>query len=843
MKILIHQLICGEVNKAWGLIKTTLLDIGIAKSIAFRADLQDQTSGVHWSPAIRGFSEGEYFLIMKTFEDTSADVRRGRKFSHVLIILKSEIVKIANLEDIINLLPKNIDKDTSLQPISLEIDSHKINNVPPELQGRFNKLINGYLNIKSHQNTLVWNGQESFDIAVIELWKRLTKHERQNFQFGIAFNNDNKGTDHINLFTVPDSVQSKFFKSDFYIIGKNDNHEPTELIEQWIIGYPSVQQRIHAFEKTIESKSLSREDINLVAIGIDTFEQMDRTNDLKKLNTLSNIIAKYSPSEEQGVDFKERLLNRIILLLETVSFADLIVLRNFKTESFKNSKKLLAAALIRWIKKYIFSVIKGNTEYKPFFEHIKPDKLNWWDKKIEEELKTFLNTIQVSKTALIYTWLTESPSILSRINTHIDKSDDSEKCFIKNTPKKISEELIEELKSFSINNLWLKLYAQLLNIQFGLKEALTELIKIDHDENHFEAINVIIAGKDQKQLVDYAVETGEVRMIKIAGKICHKSPKHLSNIDTQNINWQLIWAETINNGNQVGKGLKDAYKLIYEIFDGLLAENTTSEKLIKQISRSEFGNILSYPNRPELWERFPADVKNNFLAKTSAEQLQRLSQSPNINISNDSTLLDYMYQEGISAFLYSNKRNIKNVISLFEIFSQLSDNLLKEYIHNFSGSINAVEATQLGKLIAKRRFSNSAYLVNNKASKTNNWRFVLTECYFLLDFLTKAILVVSGTISNVVINADQWWQSTEELIVELYPNGTSLTTLWKKVGGKESDLITKGSASEIWSDVFYKLRKKQFKDITMNDLLKESKKQYGDNQKFKIIYELRKKFI
>src|SRR3546814_7387363 len=101
--------------------------------------------------------------------------------------------------------------------------------------GKFNKLIHGYININSYKNTLIWIGQEGFDIAVIELWKRLTLIERQNFQFGIAFNNDHKGADGISLIAVPESVQSKFVKSDFFIIGKNDNHEPTELVEQLLI--------------------------------------------------------------------------------------------------------------------------------------------------------------------------------------------------------------------------------------------------------------------------------------------------------------------------------------------------------------------------------------------------------------------------------------------------------------------------------------------------------------------------------------------------------------------------------------------------------------------------------
>ncbi|KGO94679.1 effector-associated domain EAD1-containing protein [Flavobacterium subsaxonicum] len=108
---------------------------------------------------------------------------------------------------------------------------------------------------------------------------------------------------------------------------------------------------------------------------------------------------------------------------------------------------------------------------------------------------------------------------------------------------------------------------------------------------------------------------------------------------------------------------------------------------------------------------------------------------------------------------------------------------------------------------------------------------------------TKGILALSGILNSVNITTDQWWQSTEDLIVELYPNGTSLTTIWKKAGGKESDLLTKSTANEIWSDALYKMRKNQPKNMTMNKLLKEIEKQYGDNQKFKIIYDLRKNYI
>lgn len=843
MKVIIHQSICGEVDKGWGLIKTTLSDVNIAKDIAFKTDLQEQTSGINWSPAIRGFSEGDYFLIMKTFEDISPEVRRGRKFSHVLMVLKKDITEITNIEQIINLLPKEINKNAILESITIEISTSNTNNIPDTIQGKFNKLIHGYINIASYNNTLIWIGQENFDIAVIELWKRLTPKERQNFQFGIAFHNDNKIAIGINLIAIPESVKSKFIKSDFFVIEQNDNHQPTELLEQVLIGHESVQERIRNFEESIESKSLSRDDIGIIARGIDTFEQLDSIKDLKKLNTLSHIVAQYAPTEKQGSGFKKRLLNRIVQLAESASFSDLIVLRNFKTESFHHSKEELSAALINWMKKYILSVENKSVEYALFFEQIKFDNQNWWDKVITQELESYLGTIQASKMTVIYAWLTESANILSKVDFLIDKSENSEIHFIEKLPKKTSKELIKELKEFSISNKWFMLYAHLLNIDFELDTALTELVKIDTDENYFKAIEVIIAGKDEKSIIDYAIKSGEPRIIKIAGKFCHKTLKHLKRMDVLNSNWQLIWMEAIQNGNQVEDGLKEPEKEIYKLFDHIIDGNVVSEKLIDKISSSEFGNLLMYPNRVNLWDKLPATAKANFLVKTSTALLETLSKNPNTEIHNDAVLIDFISRRGINDFLYFNRNNIKSVIPVFEKFPQLSDNNLRDYLNNFSGLINAVEAKQLGKLILLRRFYGSANVVYHKSSKLNNWKFALAECYHLLDFLTRGVLAFSGILSSVSIPTDEWWQSTEELITELYPNGTSLTTIWKKAGGKESELLAKGTASEMWSDALHKLRKGQFKEITMSSLLKEVKKQYGENQKFKIIYDLRKNFI
>jgi hypothetical protein len=844
VKIVVHQSLCGEKNKAWELLKTTMPDFGIAKSLAFKADLQEQTGDTYWVPAIRGFVEGDYFLIIKTFEDTSTEVRRGRKFSHVLIIHKDEIIKIDNLQPILSLLHGQIDKEASIELISIDVQpieiiiEHK-----PSFQGRFNKLVHGYLNIKEYSNTIIWFGQEDFDLSVVELWKRLNIDERKNFRFGISFHNDSIGSENINLMAVPESIQSKFIKSGFFLIGKNDKHTPTELAEQILIGDKVARQRINNFQETIDSETLLRNDITFVAKGISTFEKLDTVSDIKKINTLSHIIAKYASSELQGEQYKSRILARIVDLIESNTFSEITVLRTFKCDSFKDSKQILSNALAEWINNNIFQSKEKTNDYISFFDRFSIVNPNWWDDAIEKELKSFLGEISTSKASIIYKWLLDDSSILVKINTFLDKSNESESSFLEKLPKNISDQLIEQINIFSIQNKWFRLYAQLLNKQFDFNNALTELLKVDQDENSFDAINILLKGKEPKLIIDFAVKGGETRILKKSGELLQGFPKLLNAINVLNVNWQTIWLEAIHNGIAIETGLKEPIKIINELFDGIIAENPTSEELLLKISESEYGNIISYPNRNLLWKKLPSSARVNFLKKTSSILLEGLSENSTTKIPDDYILTEYISQTGISDFLYFNRNNIKSIIPIFEKFSQLSDYNLADYLNNYSGQINAVEATQLGKVINNRNFHNSASIIHNKADKYNNWKFALSECHFILGFFQKAAISISGILSSVNIPTDQWWQSAEDIIVELYPNATSIVTIWKKAGGKESELIMSNTAANAWNDALHKLRRNRFKEIRMNDLLKEMKKQYDQNTKFKIIYDLRKNYI
>ncbi|AIM37578.1 hypothetical protein KO02_13440 [Sphingobacterium sp. ML3W] len=848
MRVEVHQSICGEVNRAWGLLKTTLPDAKVAKNIAFRADLQDQTSGVMWSPAIRGFAEGSNFVIMKTFEDTSEEVRRGRKFSHVLIVSLKEIVEISDLEPIFGLLYSEIDKFSPLNPIYLDIlcTENKSKSIVIEENGRIAKLLNGYINIQKYRNNIVWIGQDDFKTAINELWRRLTNIEKQNFQFGVVFNSDLNQREGINLFAAPDSVYSKFIKSNFFIVGKKDSHTPTDLLEKFIVGDMAIIKRVRDFENSIGAAEFSREDIKMISVGIETFEQVDSVSDLKKLNTLSHIVAKYSPSNKKGSQFKKRLLDRIIESTKDVGLGELNVLRNFKINSFEKSEELLSESLRNRMKKDIFSNNATLDILIFFFTSKRNENLIWWDLVIDQELRSYLENFTLLKVSVVFNWIVKFPMVIKYIDYELDKSENAQRLFIKKVTKSLKSEALESLLYLSKLNNWLKLYAILLSLKYSIKDALSLLLEIDKDHSHYAAIEIIFKKTKDHDVISIALENGDPRLIIISSRLCHINPSLLNDIDVANERWQNIWDGAINMGNQVETGFDNPEQTINKVYDVIINGGKIIESLLNKISSSRFANILYYENRSSLWSCLPDEIMDKFLMKTSSELLEKLSKNSTTPIPDDRVLLQHISNTGITDFLYYNRSNISSVVPLFERFPKLSDNYLKDYLMNYSGKLNQVESISLGRMVLKKRFTNSAYYINLRADKSNNWKYALMECHQLLDFKTKAGIAFSNIFSKdkkVNIASDEWWNALEDIVTEIYSNGVSLTTVWTKAGGKEADLIMNITPADLWSHLLKKLRRDQYKSIKTYKLLETIRKDYGDNGKFKTIYKLRKNYI
>jgi hypothetical protein len=844
VEIIIHQSLCGENSKkAWDLLQTTMPDISIAKRIAFKTDLQDQAGGVAWTPTIRGFMQDDFFLLMKTYPDKSPDVRPGRAFSHVLLISKKDIDSIADIGSLFKYFPSEIEKSIPIEPIKFSPKELSGILLPNGFQERFNKAIHGFKNANDYKNTIIWAGEENFEQAVFRFWQVLSPSEKETLNIGIYFNPVAIPEGKLSFITTPENIESKFINRGYCLIRRNDTLILTDISEQFLAGEISAGQRISVFQDALETKSLSRTDIDKIAIVIKTFEDIDSRDDLKKLSSLSHVIAEFSPDEKKGIAFKEKLVDKISKLIEKGDVLDIPLVKKFNLKCFKGSEAKFSNAIINWLDNNLFSKAESKKQdFSTLFRQLRESATsNWWTKLIETRIESFLTKITSEKVITIFYWLQTDFEIFKTIRDSIDSSKESEKHFISELSSNFGKSNFAKLREFAVERGWYKFHSTLLIKEYPFEKAITEQLKVDTDRNSTEGVENICGGVKPKVIIDYTVSNGDIRLIDIAGKLCHAEPSELERIDFTNVVWQQVWLESIANGNKILDGFREPRKKIFQLFDSMIDGNIIDQQLLGKLEDTEFGNLMSYDKREALWNKFPPVLQTKYLTKTASALLESVSKDSTIEIPVDKILADYIVKYAIGDFLYFNP--IKNALAVFERYTNIPEHFITTYIRNYQNQISVIEATQLGRLIQERNYKSVAYAVYSKASKSNNWKYALAECHFQLDFFTKGALVFSGVLNTVNITTDQWWESAEEIIIDLYPNANSLVTIWKKAGGEEADLLMNATPRNVWSDAIHNLRVSKFSEIDMCKLLKQIKKDYGDNERFKIIYSLRKSYL
>jgi len=845
VEIQLDQSLCGENEKrAYGLLKTTIIDKEDAKILANKSDLPDHTLGIKFAPALRGFSEGSHFLILRTFRDNSTDVRPNRVFTHMLSGHLKDICAFDDLRLISSFLQIEPTKDAKLDSIVVKKTKQGNSKVDNSDQGRFYKLINGYVNRMDYQNTVVWVGQDGFSDAVFGLWSRLSPGERADLNFGIYFGTENLNSARTNIICIPEGLQSKFLKNGYYIVGIADTYEPKELSELILAGDPHAIQRIENFSKALGVSDLKREQVDAIVSGIKTFETLDQVTDLKKINTLSHIVATYSPDPKIGVALKTKIIEKLASLIKRSLNTDFAVIRFFKLESFANSKTDLSKAVIYWLEHVFFKPInKKSANLKPIFDLL-PDKANWFSDLLRKQLGNYLSTLNKDKVKIYYQWLASFSGTMESCVKYIDKTSASEDLFIEFLPRGLGLSVLKSMKEFSVKIGWFRLHAHLL-IAGGLpiEKMLKDQLLVDSNLNNSQGIEILAKKMTQTALFEFTIKNKDSRLVDICARMCVSKPSLLNAIDVKEIAWQEIWLAAIRKGNDLKNGLKSPQTIVFAVFDLLIEKKDVKSELVNEIASSEFANVRLYPQISKLWTVLSKSNRELLLLSTSSKLLGDLAKNSSTLVPNDPTLSAFIFEHGISKFLYYNSNNLAVTLPIFSKYSELKEHILCEYLNNYRGDITQKEAVLLGKLIFSKNFTEAAAIVYKRTKKNNNWQYALTECHSILGVMTKCLIFLGGLTKKVKIPSDEWWHAINDQIINFYPNMSSLTTIWKKAGGKEYDLKSGGTTRDIWVDALLRLRHKMIKHITMDSLLKEIKKDYESNPDFRTLYDIRGQFI
>jgi hypothetical protein len=95
-----------------------------------------------------------------------------------------------------------------------------------------------------------------------------------------------------------------------------------------------------------------------------------------------------------------------------------------------------------------------------------------------------------------------------------------------------------------------------------------------------------------------------------------------------------------------------------------------------------------------------------------------------------------------------------------------------------------------------------------------------------------------GAITKIEVSDDEWWDAFTELSYRLYNSGPTENKIWIQAGGKEYDLLTKGTGKEVWIAALQKLKKGGCTGLTVKKLLKAMVEEHSKNDELKTLKNL-----
>ena len=265
------------------------------------------------------------------------------------------------------------------------------------------------------------------------------------------------------------------------------------------------------------------------------------------------------------------------------------------------------------------------------------------------------------------------------------------------------------------------------------------------------------------------------------------------------------------------------------------------EDLLFRISDTKFANLLDYKNRYKVWSKLSEDSRNNFLSETAKTLLEKLSKKSSTAIPDDDELKDYISESDVLAgFLYHNRNDFEVVLPIFMAFPKISEENLRGYMYHFGGNLNKVTAIRLGRFVRNRNLRRVAKIIYDRTNnKHSQFAVALNECWNLLGFIDRGYVILNSLASNVKITEDMWWDEFKIICYKLYDEGPTDRKVWIEAGGKEYDLLNKGTVKELWIDALNKLRAGGCEGITLDSLLEEMLEEYNDNDELITIIQLK----
>ncbi|MFR3217430.1 MAG: effector-associated domain EAD1-containing protein [Dysgonomonas mossii] len=849
MKIIIHQALCGEskdneeAKKGFILLRTTLEDRSLALRLSPKTNMSDlPPSGIGWTSSVRGFPVENYYLIIKTYLDTSPNVRQGRMFSHVLIISKSDIKHVRNISTLFDVFQKTLNKDLKLEIIEYEVQKEEIISATNREKKVAQAIVDG---IKS----IVWIGEVGFENMINIIWRGLDFESRFNLHFGVQFNPAEIKFDRFNILTTPDTLRSKWYtKERLLIVDLHESDTNISLGAKSILGDVESIAKIQNFQAELETIYPTIDQLQSWQYCIDANNKLkDETIIFQHTRQLAQLVCQFSPDVKKGNIYKQSLLTYLIGFLDRdkVSLDNILSLKMLELRAIKDSEQKLYNSLEKWCERWLFDKVMNEKE--SLFLIIQTSLNNrttassWWKNSVRNTILNKLNNWKISYAEICWMWVNEYPNTFEVLSTLFPKNDKQiERDLVASftIPSNIGTNVLSDIIDFTSKKKWYMLHAVLIcELHKSVSHILKMQIGVDVDTKSLEGLEYIANRFSPLDFIRESVHIEDERLWIISGRLLPQI-NVVEIINYSYTNWFYIIYNAIRQGASLDTLFKYPEGFTHNMLDSILQGELLPDELWSITVSSKATNIYDYEQRAKAWEIIPLKYRNDFLYSTAVFYLE----SEDKKIILEKELDDYLCNRSfLQTYFSKNNQNISIILDLFSKIDIRDETLLSNYIYGYNGSLQSEEANQLGDIIFKKTWRKCAERVYEKANINSSFRPTLQKCYSLLSLLQRLEINISNLLTTPTISEDEWWNSLIEIASKLYPKGASDSDVWEKAGGDNSNLYYHTSGQESWRKALNGLRNGRYNNITIGKLLDEMIKKHPSNSDLKKLRQIKSK--
>ena len=737
-KITIHQAFYGEVNRAHSCIKQTLTDPDLTSFlIAFTDRPAALPPGVNLLPYLSGGSFSKYYVLTKTFPDTTA-TRAGMVFTHVLILNLEDIFGLNNLQDVLShFVDSTKNKIDDIKEFQTDIFDVSINSSSKQQPKYIQETISAFI---SGVRPILFSGDISaFSNALQQIWNSPNTSSRSKIKFRTSFTlSDIQGVKDLTIVSIQNDFLPKW-QGQKIIQGENQiKVEINSLSEALFLGHKNE----NPFYNFLIELNLNVSEVQSYGQYENIFTNYTSISKVEDANILRQDIrtlAKISPSPEKGQAIKEKFLDRLSILMRYKKDNNVKALRNIDWTAFVDGE----GKAKQIVSSFIACEIENQNlkQFQPLSElvdlSISETEQNWWHKTIAESIVNAFKKQSHASLKNIWQLIDFSENTLRNLLSIISSIQDCDIILRKSIPEKLKEETCKSLVQIAQKKNWYLFHADILLKQFSIETSIEKQLELEEKLSLTISVGVkyLVEKLTPQKLIDLTLKTGDKKLIELSVEVIEKNVSLLRDVDLSVSCWLDIWTAFVIKTKKVFAGLAgQEIRIVSSVLDLVTRGKNVNDTVIGQIADSTFSDLSGYKNRSKVWGTINKSYKEKFLSATTPSVFNNLLTGKITAKSIESDISDRITSDSfMTKFLSKNRNDIEPVILVFSGFNNLKDHFLSDYISYYRGNISDAQSKKLGELINNKKFIKSARSIYEKAKYNSSFNNAFEMCRELVN--------------------------------------------------------------------------------------------------------------